>query len=526
MGRTKLGLCVLGAALALGVLGDALLRAVPWGINLPIWISTLVVSVAALARLGEVPLAGAGRWLLPTAVVFAAFVAWRAAPALVFLNVSMVLVALSLATLRARRGRLRASGVSEYLLGGLYAGLCSAAGPVPATMKDIEWREAVGGRWRPVLGIARGMLLAAPLLLIFGGLFVAADAVFEGLVLEVLDFDVSWMLGHLLLVVLFAWVSAGVLRLTLVGGEPSWTQAGRSTNVRLGIVEIGVVLGSLNALFLAFVAVQVRYLFGGAEVLSAGLTYAEYARRGFFELVAVTALVLPLLLVFHWLFRPENQRRRRLFTALAGSLLALLLMVVASALYRMWLYLEAFGLTELRFYATAFMLWLAAILSWFALTVLLCNRRDRFASGVLLAGFAAVILLNAVNPDATIARVNLNRLQSGERFDPYYPAFLSTDATPVLVEALPEMEPRKARILRRDLRSIAREQPREDWRSWNLSRWRARGLIQMQDPQAGRAFNFPETTYGVSSAKTSSYPQHGVDNTRKRWITGISVTNS
>ncbi len=479
MERTKLGLCVLGAAPALGLLGDALLRTIPWGINLPIWTLALVASVVALARFGGIPLAGAGRWLLPPAVLFAAFVAWRAAPMLVFLNTSMVLVALSLATLRIRRGRLRASGVSEYLLGGLYAGLCSAAGPIPAAMKDVGWREAVGSRWRPALGVARGMLLAAPLLLVFGGLFVAADAVFEGLVLEVLDFDVSWMLGHLLLIVLFAWVSAGALRLSLVGGEPSWTRPGRPANLSLGGIEIGVVLGSLNALFLAFVLVQGRYLFGGTGTLtSAGLTHAEYARRGFFELVVVTALVLPLLLVFHWLFQAENQRRRKPFTALAGLLLMLLSVVIASALYRMWLYLEAFGLTGPRFYATAFMLWLGVILSWFVLTVLLRDRRDRFASGVLLAGFAAVILLNVVNPDATIARVNLDRLHNGERFDPYYPAFLSTDATPVLVKALPEMEPRKARILRKDLRYIAHEQSREDWRSWNLSRWRARSLVQ------------------------------------------------
>ena len=475
---TRLALCVIGVALSLGILGDTLLRAAPWGINFPIWICALVASVVALARLGEISLAGAGRWLLPLAVLFASFLAWRAAPMLIFLDVSMVLAALSLAMLRARQSRLRTSGVSGYLLGGLYAGLCSAAGPIPATIKDIEWQEVVGSRWRPALGVARGAILAAPLLLIFGGLFVAADAVFEGLVLEVFDFDVSWILGHLLLALLFAWISAGALRLTLLGEEPSWTRPGRPANLSLGGIELGITLGSLNVLFLAFVVVQVRYLFGGVEILSsAGLTYAEYARRGFFELVAVTALVLPLLLIFHWIFRPENQRQKRLFTALAGTLLVLLLMVVASALYRMWLYLEAFGLTEPRFYATAFMLWLGVILSWFVVTVLLRDRRDRFAFGTLIAGFTAVILLNAVNPDATIARVNLNRLQNGERFDPYYLSSLSTDATPVLVKALHEMKPRNSRILRRDLRFTAREQSGEDWRSWNLSRWRARNLI-------------------------------------------------
>ena len=63
-----------------------------------------------------------------------------------------------------------------------------------------------------------------------------------------------------------------------------------------------------------------RYLFGGSEWVQrvAGLTYAEYARRGFFELVVVAALVLVLLLIAHWLLRPEGGADQRVFAVLAG----------------------------------------------------------------------------------------------------------------------------------------------------------------------------------------------------------------
>ena len=106
----------------------------------------------------------------------------------------------------------------------------------------------------------------------------------------------------------------------------------------------------------------------------------------------------------------------------------------------MWLNLQAFGLTELRFYATAFMLWLALVLSWFAATVLLRDRRNRFAFGVLLSGFAAMILLNAVNPDAVIARVNIKPTgKTASASTPYYLTTLSADAAPVLVAALYEI---------------------------------------------------------------------------------------
>lgn len=495
MERAKLGLCILGAAVVLGVLGDVLLRATPWGINAPLWVAALVLSAVMLARLGRFEVRDGEWWLAPLALLFASFIAWRAAPMLVFLNVSTVLVAVTLAAVRGRQGSLKLTGIFEYVLGSFYTGLCAVAGPIPAVVKDVEWRRVAGGRWRSALAATRGVLIAAPLLLIFGSLFVAADAVFEGLVRDVFDFDVTEELDHLLLAGFVAWISAGLLRLVFVGREPDWTSPDRPASLSLGAVEIGVALGLLNTLFLAFVIVQVRYLFGGSgSVSSAGLTYAEYARRGFFELVAVTALVLPLLLLAHWLFRPENRSRERIFKALAGSLLMLLLIIMASALYRMWLYLQAFGLTELRFYATAFMVWLSIVLSWFTVTVLLHDRRNRFAYGALLSGFAAVILLNVVNPDSIIARVNIDRLQDGERFDPYYLTTLSADAAPVLVTALPrigdellyedemimesgEEQPAKGPTVRKVIADRYKSET-SDWRTWNVSRWRARNLVQ------------------------------------------------
>lgn len=476
---TKFGLYVVCAALVLGLLGDALLRAIPWGINLPIWTSVLVAAILILSWTLDTPLRGAGRWMLPAAVLFSFFIAWRAAPMLVFLNISTMLVALYLVALRAREGRLASIGTSEYLAGGVYSGLCSIAGPIPTLVKDVDWTGFAGWRWRPALAVMKGVFLAAPLLLVFGSLFFAADAVFEDLVLQTFDFDVSHILGHLLLVSLFAWISAGTLRQTLVDNGPDLSRVARHTSFSLGPVEVGIALGTLNVLFLVFTILQVQYLFGGADVLSsAGLTYAEYARRGFFELVAVTALVLPLLLILHWALNPESRGRRWLFRAFAGSLLVLLLVIVVSALYRMRLYLQAFGLTELRFYSTAFIIWLTIVLAWFAVTVLLLGRRDRFAYGALLAGFVAVVALNTINPDATIARVNLDRSASGERFDPYYLTSLSTDATPVLVEALPERDPENARILRKELKFMAQELEDSDWRSWNLSRRRAADLFE------------------------------------------------
>src|SRR5207244_3576368 len=109
--------------------------------------------------------------------------------------------------------------------------------------------------------------------------------------------------------------------------------------------EIATVIGLLDTLFLAFVLVQFRYFFGGKANIPTGrgIEYAEYARHGFFELVWVSVLVLPLLLGAHWLLRKENPQHERIFRVLAGIKIALLSIIMVSAMQRMRLYQSECG---------------------------------------------------------------------------------------------------------------------------------------------------------------------------------------
>ena len=490
--RTRLGLGLIGVALVLGVLGDILLRATPWGVNFFVWITLLVALAVSFARWGRVGTGGEGRWLVFVAVVFASGVVLRDSPVVVLLDVVAVMISLSLAVWCGRSGSLRRAGISDYAIGGTLAGTFTAAGPVPVGVIDIDWQEALRGRWKGgALAVSRGVLLAAPLLVLFGALFVAADAVFERLVLEVFGFDLARVFSHLFLVCFFAWITAGLLWAGLMARIPQNLVLPRPRVISLGIVEVGVVLGLLDLLFLTFVVIQVRYLFGGAGhvTTTAGLTYAEYARHGFFELAAVTALALPLLLLAHWLFRPESRSHEIAFKALAMLMVALLCVVVASALQRMYLYTSEFGLTELRLYTTVFMFWISVVLVWFVLTVLR-SRRNRFAFGALLAGFAAILAINAVNPDALIASTNIDRLEQGKRFDPYYLTTLSADAVPTIVESLPEtgQEPVwQDHSLEQEILYNWSTKPK-DWRTWNLGRSSA-----YQSVEAYTAAREPET---------------------------------
>ena len=488
--RTRLGLGLLGVAVALGVLGDILLRATPWGVNFFIWITLLVGLAVSFAKWWRMDPGGEGRWLIFVAAIFAFGIVLRDSPIVVFLDVLAVMISLSLAVWRGRSGSLRRAGISDYIIGGSVAGIFSSAGPVPVGVIDIDWAETLRGRWKGgALAVSRGVLLAAPLLVLFGALFVAADAVFERLVLEVFGFDLARVFSHLFLFCFFAWVTAGLLWAGLMARLPQNLAITRPRIVSLGIVEVGVVLGLLDLLFLTFVVIQVRYLFGGAGHVAntAGLTYAEYARHGFFELATVTALALPLLLLAHWLFRPEHRTHEVVFKTLAGTMVALLFVVVASALQRMYLYTSEFGLTELRLYTTIFMFWISVVLIWFVLTVMR-SHRDRFAFGALVAGFAAILAINTMNPDALIAKTNIDRLQEGKRFDPYYLTTLSADAVPIIVESLPEIGQKPVwqdYTLQQQILDSWSNKPK-GWRTWNLGRTRAYQAVEAYPrPQIG-----------------------------------------
>jgi hypothetical protein len=151
-------------------------------------------------------------------------------------------------------------------------------------------------------------------------------------------------------------------------------------------------------------------------------------------------------------------------------LIVLVGVVMASALQRLWLYQEQFGLTELRIYATGVVLWLAAVFVWLGITVLR-GRRHLFAVGAIAAGFAATLCINVVNPDTLIARTNLSR----PKVDVAYLGGLSDDALPTLLARLPSLDPSLRRPLARAL--LHRSASGESWLSWNASRRHAQSLL-------------------------------------------------
>lgn len=436
---TKLALSLFLTALLFGVVGDVLLRATPWGLNLLLWVAALALGIVALAQWNNLRLTGGGRWLIGPALIFAALFALRDSLMLNSANLLAILICLALIAYRALQGRVRVATLTKYAKGTALAGAFALFGAFMLVFDDIKWGQIkIGKQSKHVTAVGTGLLIAVPMLLVFGGLLTSADAVFQKLIGDLFNWNVYEIFSHAFWIGGWAWIAAGFLRMTFLFKE---SQAKPSTyKGALGAVEVSIVLGLLITLFFGFVVVQARYLFGGPEALRSliKLSFAEYARRGFFELVTVAALALPFLLCLHWLLKKEDPRSARLFRYLSGGVIALLFVIMFSALYRMRLYQIEFGLTELRLYTTAFMGWLAIVFVWFSLTVPR-SKSDRFAFGALASALAVLLALNILNPDDFIVRVNAGHADAVNGFDASYVVSLSADAVPALMLTLPAM---------------------------------------------------------------------------------------
>ncbi len=284
------------------------------------------------------------------------------------------------------------------------------------------------------------MVITVPILLVFTLLLTHADPVF-GSFFTFPDVNLEVAFSHVVIAGIFAWMVAGWLRRSLLAHPGAAGTPDTPLPLTLGATDVTLALGALNVLFAAFVVAQIGWLFGGEALVlrTTGLSYAAYARRGFFELTCVAGLLLPVLLAAQALIPASDPRTLRFYRRLAVPLVVLLGAIMISAGARMQLYVQYYGISADRLYATAFMIWLAIVFVWLAFTVLRSRPRT-FATGLVASAFVVLFTLNILNPDALVARANLARGDAGHTgaagADLQYVASLGGDAIPVLVSRL------------------------------------------------------------------------------------------
>jgi hypothetical protein len=282
------------------------------------------------------------------------------------------------------------------------------------------------------------------------------------------------------LCIMIAWLAAAAFA-TLQRARTA-----RAASEVRGIITVetaAVVLASVDLLFAVFVGFQLGYLFGGRDTIdAAGIPYSAYARRGFFELMASASIVGALLFVLGL----QSRTRSRMTTALGLVLVALTLVVLTSAWYRLDLYQLAYGWTELRFYALAGIAFLGlalVVLGW----CVSAARMHRSLQPLLAAALLVAVGVNALSPSAFVARADLERLtdpsglpsDAERRMDPAYLVSLGDGAFPVLIEMLPSLPWDDRNLLAAWLRWTAQRRAgvQPPWESFSIDRVRAQSAL-------------------------------------------------
>ncbi|SCF35395.1 protein of unknown function (DUF4173) [Micromonospora viridifaciens] len=380
-----------------------------------------------------------------------------------------VLGALGCATLAIVGGKLVRS-----ILFGLLAAPFAAFRGLPWVRRHITASPNVG----MVRKVAGSVVATVLVLVVFGSLLASADAAFSDLIgATVPETDIGAMFRGIFLAAVGGLIA--VAAVYTLAAPPDLSTVDKPSARRLGLLEWAPAIGALTLLFAGFVVVQFTVLFGGQRHVQkvAGLSYSEYARSGFWQLLFVTLLTLAVLAgVSRWASR-EQPIERMALRILLGLLSALSVVIVVSALSRMWTYQKVYSFTGERIFVMAFELLLGAIF----LMILAAGVRwqGRWIPGTTVALAVAMLLgLAVLNPEDYAAKRNILRYEQTGKIDAWYLRALSADATPALAK-LPNA------VRRCTLSWIADDLDESDpWYAWNLGRYRARQELDRLGPNA------------------------------------------
>ena len=296
--------------------------------------------------------------------------------------------------------------------------------------------------WLKFWPYLRGVLIAIPLLLVFGALLASADLIFRTQLTNIF----SWLTVENFADLIFRTIYICVLAYFMAGAYIHALT--RSTEKKelspdkpflspfLGHVEAFTVLALINLLFLLFIIIQFRYFFAGeTNITLEGFTYAEYARRGFFELVMVSIISLGLYYTLNMVTKRSERKIKRIFSVLGALLMLQVGCMLLSAFQRLSLYEAAYGFTTLRTITHVFMIWLGVLLAA-AVLMEIFNQFKRLALVLFLILFGFTLTLNLLNMDQFIAQRNIKHAIAGNRLDANYLVHqLSDDGIPALFES-------------------------------------------------------------------------------------------
>ena len=341
----------------------------------------------------------------------------------------------------------RSSGGDFGTLGLFFGSIIRALADLPRALASLfskrDGKSSAAGK------ILVGVLCAVPLLFVVVPLLLSSDLAFSSL-MDRLVGDVGTIFQKIVLgLIVSVFLIAGLFSLRY-GAERSRVPA---SGKGLSALSVGAFLWALDAVYLIYLFSQLAYFFSAfSGILPDGYTfsYAEYARRGFFELCAVAAINLAVILAAIAASEkksggiPWGVRLPALFTV------AVTFVMIGTSAAKMIMYINVYGMTVMRVCTCAFMLWMATV--FVAALLRLFVRRLDVTVTAAVSGLLILAVLGVGNVNSFIARYNYDRYLSSAKVDVQYFADLRDEGVPYLCKLADDPDPDVSSQARRALR--------------------------------------------------------------------------
>lgn len=348
----------------------------------------------------------------------------------------------------------------------------------PLANVHILWSD-IGGKIgkgnSKIKYIVIGVIVTVPMLIIVIPLLMSSDKIVE-------EYTVAWVENIaistesvartiiFLCVISYAYAQSNLPKISIFKAEIPKIKMQKTEEV-LKIVQ-GRKYSSItflivmNTVYMAFVFVQIKYLFFKLGSLPEGITYAQYAREGFIQLVLVVIINIVIMLTVEWL----HEEKIKIVRTLEGIMLVLSFCMAVSAFYRMNLYETQYGYTVLRLLVYLFLAFL--FFGMIGLGIYLITDNKNILHGISTVAVIYYVAISLWNIEGFIATKNIERYEITGKIDVYYLEDLSADANKAIQKGFEEsildnLEREEKKVL---LQKIENKKEVDSFQNWNMQR--------------------------------------------------------
>lgn len=343
--------------------------------------------------------------------------------------------------------------------------------------------------------VVLGITFAILVFIIVLPLLLSSDTVFNSKLSTAFGFmNFIEVNKFVLRVIMFFLLSSYIYAQLMYTPLPSSKPEGKSIPMNFDTIMSNVFLTCINLVYVLFSYIQIKYLFLGTQ-LPGDMSYSQYARQGFFQLVFVTAINMLIIILFNKFKRPNILTNSLLIITVACTYI-----MTFSAFYRMHLYQSTFGFTRLRLLVDLFLI--AEIISLIPIIIGILKPRFKFLEIAFLTLFIYYLGITFINIDAFVADQNIQRyttlaVTSKADFDIAYLDTLSKDALLKLDELIPKTDEETAQYFRETiLIKFVNNYYEPKWFEYNIANQHANDLYQKYYPDAHDPNNIPSHNRG------------------------------